>query len=317
MGKGASSNEALVFVNPQDQARVTTALKGYGLTPKTLGDPGQFPKGLVGAVVLDPDLFGANPAAAASKAVARLEESPLIFLSGPRKREDIAELIGVPGTTAIIPRDHFSSDNELRYAIRCVARGPNFGFEGIFGSNVATMEMAITGSGDRDAALDEIGAFFKSRGVRRRLNAMLQDVAEELITNAVYDAPVDQSGQQIYAAYDRRRAVVLPAGKHATLKMAWDPEKAAVAIGDPHGSLVARTCRRFLSKGLRGGPDQIDTKQGGAGLGLTRIYQMVDHLSLRMVPGTRTEVMAMFEIGGGRKDMAARPTSLIIAQAAP
>ena len=43
-----------------------------------------------------------------------------------------------------------------------------------------------------------------------------------------------------------------------------------------------RTVRRYISKGLRGGADQIDTKKGGAGLGLTRIYEMVDQVIVRI-----------------------------------
>ncbi len=310
------TRRALVFVGTLDEPRVAGVLREAGLDPVAAVDPTTFPAGPLSVAVIDPELLGARPTQALEAVVGRLAGAPVIFLCGPCEHDRLAALIGLPTTLAIVPRDHFASDRELRHALRCRLAGPSFGWDGLMAPGAATCEVPLRGSDDRDGALDVVADFFGQRGLRRRLVSLLQDAAEELVTNAVYDAPVDANGKPLFASLDRRQRVELPARGAAVLTMAADDQQAAVAVRDPYGSLVAVTARRFVSKGLRGGPDQIDTKQGGAGLGLTRVYQMVDHLALRMRPGIGTEVVALIETAGARRDMASRPSSLLLAEAA-
>jgi len=306
--------DALVFVADADVQRVSNTLSEFGMRPVAASGTDEFPNVPMRLAVIDPARVGEKLLDGLRTLQERLVRTPIVFLSGPCRREELSLLIGFPDTMAIVPREHVSSDFELRTAVRAAAEGPGFGWDGIIGGDGDQMSFDIAGSASRDDALDELQAFFKDNGVRRRIVALLVDAAEELITNAVYDAPVDLEGRPLYASLDRRHSVELRPEHHSTLRAATDGSKAAVMVRDPFGALRMRTVRRYISKGLRGGADQIDTKQGGAGLGLTRIYEMSDQVIIRIAPGKATEVIILIETAGGRRDMAARPTSLLLAQ---
>ncbi len=305
---------ALVFVADADRERVVNILGEFGVRTGVASSTSEFSSASVRMAVIDPDLVSDSLLDGLRAIQEGLVRTPIVFLTGPRKREALALLIGFPDTMAIVPRDRVSTDFELRTALRSVAEGPTFGWERIIGGDGDQMSFPITGSASRHDALEVLLEFLQDSGVRRRIAGILVDAAEEMITNAVYDAPVDLEGRPLYASLDRRHAVELDPHHHSSLQAATDGGQAAVMVRDPFGALRMRTVRRFISKGLRGGADQIDPKMGGAGLGLTRVYDLVDQLIVRLDPGKVTEIIAIMETTGGRRDMASRPTSLLLAR---
>ena len=308
---------ALVFVGTLDQGRVAGALAVHGFEPVTPVDVDIISSETMAVAVVDPSLAGPDPVPATELLALRMGDTPLIALSGPCSRQHLAGLVSIPTLTAIVARDHVSSDEELRHALRCLVDGPSFGLAGLVDPAAPVFTRELAGSADRDFCLQELAAFAEAQGVRRRIRLLFQDVADELLTNAIYDAPVDAQGNPLYAALDRRQSVELAAGMRPVLTFACDQAHAAIAGRDPHGSLRLATARRYLAKGLAGGPDQLDAKLGGAGLGLTRIYGMVDRMAVQVAPGVRTEVVALVELGGARRDLASRPSSLVLSEARP
>ncbi len=307
---------ALLLVGTSDQARVVGALRAVGLDAETAIDHDQVGPGRRPVVVVDPDVLGPEPFAAIEDIARQAAGSPVVFLSGPCDRARLSRLLGQQSVAAVVARDHVTSDEELRHALTCVAHGPCFGWEGLMTPEADELVRTLVRSEDRDGCLDELADFLGGTGIRRRIVRRVQDVADELITNAVYDAPVDSEGRALYASLDRREQVELAPASHAVLRVARDPSHVAISMTDRHGSLAVSTVRFYLSKGLRRGDDQVDDKQGGAGLGLTRIYESVDRMTVKVTRATRTEVMAMIEIGGARRDMASRPPGLVLAEAA-
>ncbi|MGM0574483.1 MAG: hypothetical protein ACQEXJ_01945 [Myxococcota bacterium] len=307
-------DEALLLVGTLDQARVVGALHELGLEAEVPVDPTLIPPARYAAAVVDPDVLGSDPFPALGQAMARIGDTPLVYLSGPCGRERISRMVAARCLMALVARDHVTSDEELRHALRCVTKGPRFGWEHLMAPDAAEESWTIRGSADRDGCLDAVADFCGGAGVRRRIARLVQDVADEFITNAVYDAPMDASGRRPFASLDRREDVTLPADGRPTVRVARDASHVAVSVTDPFGSLALPTVRYYLAKGLRAGPDQVDEKQGGAGLGLTRVYESVDRMTVKVAPGVRTQAMALIEIGGARLDMASRPPALVLAE---
>ena len=61
---------------------------------------------------------------------------------------------------------------------------------------------------------------------------------------------------------------------------------------------------------LHRGGDQIDQKDGGAGLGLYYIFESLNHLIVNVAPNRRTEMIGLMDISGTFRDFAERPKSL-------
>lgn len=305
---------ALLFVGGMDDARVDGALGRLGLTVDKPFAPELFTPARRTVAVIDPAALGLDSVAELRAAIGPLGDTPVVVLSGPCSRAALADLIALPTVAAIVARDHHHSDAELGAALDATVCGPRFGLSRHGTPGAARLEEALGSSHEREAVLDRIAAFLAERGVRRRLAAAVIDGAEELITNALYDAPTDDDGRRIYAEIDRRHAVFLGADARPRIGVAVDAHEVVVAVEDPHGSLEVGVVRRFLAKGLRAGPDQIDDKLGGAGLGFARVYAMSDRMAVHVERGARSEVSFALALGGARRDMAARPSGLVLAE---
>jgi hypothetical protein len=166
----------------------------------------------------------------------------------------------------------------------------------------------LSGSADRQPALDAVAELLTEVGAGERLVERLLTVVDELVTNAVYNAPIDrETGTPLFAAQDRRIPVVLDPADQPELVFGSDGQRFAVAVRDPFGALRAETVRGHLARGLRGGAEQISQKAGGAGLGLFLLFDHLHALSVEIHPGRRTEVSGLVDLRGGLRSVLAVP----------
>lgn len=312
MAEPTHSDRALLLVGMMDGPRVTGLIRALGLKPHTPVDLSLITGAPPAVCVIDPDTLGADSTGGLREVVSRVGDAPIVILSGPCSRDRLSHHVGIRTLAAIVARDHVASEGDLVHALKAVTQGPSFGWDTALSPAAIQAEWSIAGSAVRDGCLDALGAFIAEHGVRRRIARQVQDVADELITNSVYDAPVNAAGERLFASLDRRNVVTLDEGRRPVLRVVCDDAHVHIAVRDPFGSLGLQTVRYYLAKGLRAGSDQVDTKEGGAGLGLTRIYESVDRMTVKVEPGVRTEVVATIEMGGARGDMATRPAGLVL-----
>ena len=122
-------------------------------------------------------------------------------------------------------------------------------------------------------------------------------ITEELLMNAIYDAPV-AGGRHHYGDLPRTTSVELDQSEYATLTYGCDGSLFGVAVCDPFGALKREKLYQYLKKVLRrtDSTNLIDTKKGGAGLGLFKILYSSHALICNVEPSKRTEVMALIDI---------------------
>jgi hypothetical protein len=178
----------------------------------------------------------------------------------------------------LIRRDLFGIDKYLSFA----------------GANI--YNLPITCADDRDRAVATMGHFARALEVGDDLEQRIANITDELVTNAVYNAPRLPDGRPRYAHIDRREKIQLEPHEHAVLQWGCDGRYLALSVADRFGSLRGETVAGYLKKCFRRGSDQIDQKPGGAGLGLYMMFTSVTQLVFNVAPGRRTEVIALFYI---------------------
>lgn len=175
----------------------------------------------------------------------------------------------------------------------------------------AEQHVAVTGSAAKSAALEATRAFVTRLDIAERLVANACHVVEELVTNAVFNAPVDDgTGEHLFARRKRSEAVVLPAAKPVQLSLRTDGARLAITVVDPWGTLPPGGVHAYLAKGFRRGPDQVDKKEGGAGLGLYQVFDASSHLVVALEARKRTELTALIDAGGTYREFASEAKSL-------
>jgi hypothetical protein len=173
------------------------------------------------------------------------------------------------------------------------------------------VRVTLDGSRDKHYAVERTRLFVEDLDIAERFVANACHIVEELITNAVFNAPVhDDTGEHLYARRKRSDDVVLPDGKQVELLLRTDGERIAITVTDPWGTLAAAGVFAYLAKGFRGGPDQVDAKAGGAGLGLYQVFDAASHLVVVIEPRVRSEVTALIEAGGTYREFALESKSL-------
>ncbi len=174
-------------------------------------------------------------------------------------------------------------DRDLGITSEKLASGDLFGLEKYLTPGARVGERVVASDGDRRAAIGEIGAWAEATGARRPVVHRLANVVDELLMNALFDAPTADS-----PAGDRR----------AVLRFGRDEQALAVSVTDLFGSLSQRdiidNIRRARTE--RGRPQAETLTQRGAGLGLYFILANVASLVVNIDPGRRTEVVCLFDL---------------------
>lgn len=141
--------------------------------------------------------------------------------------------------------------------------------------------------------LDRIGEFFETNGVSARATQQLRDVAEELLTNAFYDAPV--AAGMIDQPISRTQDVMLPDEAACDLVYGCRDDLAFVRVRDPFGALTRERLVEVLSRCSKPGMQvEVDESMGGAGLGLWKIFSSAAFVAISVVKHRRTEFLVGF-----------------------
>lgn len=144
----------------------------------------------------------------------------------------------------------------------------------------------------------QIDDIARNLGAERREATTVATAAHELLMNAMYDAPVDESGQPLFA-FDRTAEVALSDRQRPTFRFAVSPTYLALDASDPFGRLPRS---RFFDGVLRGlsGEAVLDTTHGGAGLGLYTLLTAGSVLRVELRPMRETHVSWMLRRGRAR-----------------
>lgn len=148
----------------------------------------------------------------------------------------------------------------------------------------------------RGKALDTVLDFASQSKMRRQVRNAIGQVCEELLMNALYDAPVDEHGHQIFAEVDPRDRTKSRSPKPVSIRYAATESQFAIAVRDRFGRLAKNTILAYIDKCLHS-PNQIDRKTYGAGLGLYLVANAAASYIVNVAYNIATEVVCTFDRG--------------------
>jgi hypothetical protein len=179
---------------------------------------------------------------------------------------------------------------ELLATVQKLIRSDVFGLEKymVWGAEVRSYQ--LDDARDRDAAVAELAKDVIAVGLPARVGSLVSVIADELIANAIYAAPVDESGRRPRAHEPRDVARALSGRDAVTVRWATDARYLAIEVRDRWGSADLAT----MTKRLAAGSTQTPTGEGGMGLQLA--YACSNHFVVGSAPGAMTEVIALLDV---------------------
>src|SRR5262245_8059371 len=146
----------------------------------------------------------------------------------------------------------------------------------------------------RGRAIDTVLDFAEGARIRRQIRTAIGSVCEELLMNALYDAPVDDSGHQMFAEVDPHDRTRTRSPRPVSIRYAATEHQFAIAVRDRFGRLAKNTILAYVNKCLAQ-PNQIDRKTYGAGLGLYLVANAAASYIVNVAYGIATEVVCTFD----------------------
>ncbi len=229
----------------------------------------------------------------------------LLLLSEKRARHNFAQLFGSHVlTNMLVINGNAFNDNDLLVTVRKLRGGDIFGIEKYFAPGVETNRLRVSTTAEKNWALGTITEYAGVLGIPSRLRMLIRTVADEYLTNALYNAPVAADGTRKYSARPRNQPVALEPGETIDFRFCYDGQRFGISASDPFGSLEPVQVQDYLAKGFRAGEDQVSMGTGGAGLGFFQILDSLSHFVINLDRGRRTEMIGLVEVSGGYRNFA-------------
>ena len=186
--------------------------------------------------------------------------------------------------------EHPIADEHLDHVTQALSAGSKPRLLDWLGPHANGRRIRLTHASSRAMRLEKMSEFFDANNVGSRTLQLLRDAAEELLTNAFYDAPV--AAGALKKPVSRTQDISLPDDSACDLAYACREDLAVVRVRDPFGSLSRRRLVEVLSRCARSDMQvEVDETMGGAGLGMWRIFSGASFVAIVVVKNRRTEIL--------------------------
>lgn len=211
-------------------------------------------------------------------------------LIAPSVEEQVPRILSLGAITNLLVHPMPVLAEELTITAHKLIHRDLFGAEKYLLWGTALHAHTLTKASERAHLVAELADAVRARGQSARVASMAMLVADELLSNAVHNAPVDASGTHFRK--DAPRDVELDLdGQHAvTLRWGCDARYLAIEVNDQFGTLDRETILRSLAK------SDVRESGAGAGMGISLSYRSSDHLVFNLSPGKRTEIIALIDV---------------------
>jgi len=235
-------------------------------------------------------------AADARALLARVPADGSVIALAPRA--DLAAVVEIMEAAERVAGVLVAEDFDPRQLAAMAARvltAERFGLEDVLAAGTEIHAEVIGDHADKSRCMARVAALVEERGIARRFHAAIEQCLDEMLMNALYDAPVDATGKRLFAAVPARTRVTLRTDQQVTVQYAFDGARFALSVRDAFGTLDRPTVLRYLHKCLHSS-EQVDRKAGGAGVGLYLMLTASSAVYFSVVPGVATEAICVFEI---------------------
>jgi histidine kinase-like protein len=315
--------------HPATIRRVAQALGAVGIGVNHALSTAQMPRAAPGelkVVVLDLDVEpDADPKALVARVAEFYPAIPLVVCAGVRAKRRLLSTLSSPAVRHVVPKlggwldvapEQRSFDGpdeqDLAVALHRALAGETrpLGAQPYLIQGFSTSEVVVQSTDEKEGALEMVMGLAAALELSDEKKRRIEVATEELLLNAIYDAPRDAAGQPVHAKLDRRTPVKLGTDQQVKLHYGCDGRNFVVAVADRFGALDRGCIERSLVKLLDPTGARPSPGTSGAGLGLMLTYGAANQLVAHAVPGRFTEVTAVMHVSGSNRTALARGSAL-------
>ncbi len=232
------------------------------------------------------------------------------------EKATIKEVLGLAerGYMQFVNKNREDFSQELLFSALMIAKptsfaGPSPMFLANFSPNTGPndenhVSIPFTSNFEKQAILEKLNFFLMQDNKLMNLKELCIQVADEMYMNAIFSAPVDETGKHFYQNLRRDQNVSFPSGKSAKIFSCFSQSRVIIGCTDPYGSLRIQTLVSHLNAVFIN--DQAKTKDntsGGAGVGLKYMVENSSLLYSFIKPGEFSFVACGFLLKGMKSNL--------------
>lgn len=211
-------------------------------------------------------------------------------LIGPASAERVPAILGMGAVTNLLVHPMPILAEELVITAQKLIRHDLFGVEKYLLWGTQLHDTTLTRGSQRPDLVAQLAEQVRALGQSARVGSMAMLVADELLSNAVHNAPVDKAGEHYRKDLAREHELLLDDRHRVRFRWGCDARYLAIEVTDWFGSLDRSTILAALAK------NDVRESGGGAGMGIALAYRSCDHLVFNLAPGVRTEIIALIDV---------------------
>jgi len=222
--------------------------------------------------------------------------APCLVLMHDPEPDDLSQMLGVDHLSYLLANPMPLLAEEMSVTATKLIRGDIFGLEKYLSWGVEVREHTLADAAERQGLVQRLSDDVHHAGFGARVAAQATLIADELMSNALYNAPVDDQGRHYRGEDVRHGPRPLTGREQVRIRYACDARYFAVEVTDLFGSLDRKTILSCLAKAGGRAPEKVSMDTRGAGIGLATVYGTCNHLVFNLEPGVRTEVIALIDV---------------------
>jgi hypothetical protein len=169
-----------------------------------------------------------------------------------------------------------------------------FGLHNYFSEGLSSQKIQILHSTHRSAAVQAVQNYLSKMKVTGRLASLVARSTDELLMNAIFDAPINIKGEPYRRKSSRDADFELIGREQVQVEVIATPDYIGVSVADQFGTLNKDVLLGFLGTNWQKEIYRPRASEPGAGIGLNGTIQAGLSLLFVSRPGVRTEVMLFF-----------------------
>jgi hypothetical protein len=161
------------------------------------------------------------------------------------------------------------------------------------GTKIQTIQLRM--ALQKQEAVEAVRNYLVALKFQSRMATVIANAVDEILMNAIFDAPVDAMGKHLYDSTSRATNFSLDGPRAVDLHVAYDGAYVALTAVDLFGSLDKNKLLTAISKIYTEQEYRVRSSVAGAGIGLASVFHSGGSFFFASESGVRTEVTVFFK----------------------
>jgi hypothetical protein len=180
------------------------------------------------------------------------------------------------------------------------------GFSGnLSDSKKESIQLKISRNSEKPQKLQVLTDFLNSNEKVANIHDLIIQVADEMLSNALFSAPREVNGTSPYQTLERTTDVIMPPGKEAQLFACFTGDRVILGCEDKYGSMDRSKLMGHLAHVFNSSQVAPNEARGGAGLGIKYMIENSANFYVFTQKGVRSMVICGFLLKGLKANLMA------------